>query len=472
VAWAGLLPFWGLPGSSLSLQVGASEVVEVAAPESAPPRQGAFGWLQAEALSWDPWLRPANGYGAGKLVFWSQTPGKAFCADRLARAPNLAGDHSGKIVAVVQSALKPTPRVVWVSKDAAPRGAGAQARRDADSATNPSLIKQRREWLRSHRRTRCDPAMTGNGSARRRRMAGFDGTGRAGPGAERRLGIGRSNLGRRQEPRPVSAILERLRRTRLLWPWSPGCRRRKPAAVLEGVSADNRAKPMPIYQPLRSFASALEPCRSGVPQLGLIVVAIVLRAGSSDLVVAHEARPGLCAGQAWRDLLVDGRGWAGLAAAAWASGRQLRRPGCCRCADGTGPCHRAGRLVAAGQLIRCAGFGGYARWPPAAWRPLNGMLARLLSGLSVVDIGHGYGAAMAAVRISEVLQLRIGGKKSSDLSTVPFAFGCQSLRSARDRSPRDARSDETFAQAFRRWLTVLTGRPGLRLADQQGCGDE
>jgi len=143
LGWA--WPFLGTArASSLSLQVGASEVVEVLRLKVPAEQRGC--WLQAEALSWDPWLRQQTGY-QGRQLFWDAKRQEGVLLIGWARRADWQA-ITPESVAVVQSRFEADARRCLGLKDARPPQAeAAQPEGTLDSSNNPFPLISSEEWL-------------------------------------------------------------------------------------------------------------------------------------------------------------------------------------------------------------------------------------------------------------------------------------------------------------------------------------
>jgi len=127
---------------------------------------------------------------------------------------------------------------------------------------------------------------------RRRGWLGSDGLAELDLEASRpSLGMAEAIWGEDQEPPPRSAPSSSASAHSVLWPWSPGVRRRKAQhAVLEQFRRHRAPSHAHLTTVRPSVAlSFWEPWPDWSPQLGLPRVRSSA-AAASDLVVAHEAR--------------------------------------------------------------------------------------------------------------------------------------------------------------------------------------
>lgn len=235
--------------------------------------------------------------------------------------------------------------------------------------------------------------MTGNAPAPAPQDGWIDGLAELDLERSARLGMAEAIWGEDKSPAQISAILERLGALGAV-ALVTRVSAEKASTVLEQFRR-HRAQAMPIYHrealclsfgTLPELESAAGPAR----------VAIVC-GGSSDLVVAHEARLALRWAGLGADLLVD----VGVAGLQRLLGkleqlRQARVLIACAGMEGALPTVLAGLLPQPVIGVPVSVGYGVAAGGMAA---LNGMLASCSPGLSVVNIDNGYGAAMAAVRI-------------------------------------------------------------------------
>ncbi|MEB3321990.1 MAG: nickel pincer cofactor biosynthesis protein LarB [Synechococcaceae cyanobacterium] len=166
------------------------------------------------------------------------------------------------------------------------------------------------------------------------------------------------------------------------------------AEAVQAHLAHGDAPPIPLHHEQEAGCLVSPGLPAPDPALGRVAV---LGGGSSDRAVAAEARVALAAHAVASDLVLD-VGVAGLhrLLGELEGLRQARVLIVCAGMEGSLPTVVAGLLPQPVIGVPVAVGYGVSAGGTAA---LHGMLASCAPGLSVVNIGNGYGAAMAALRI-------------------------------------------------------------------------